>query len=85
MLPTPLLRSSKPQQDKPKGWKRDCPSIITCKTSHLMMIATIASGAAGVVTVNEIALMSVSEQWLPIESATSDCSSKGSPACERNQ
>ena len=30
MLPTPLLRSAKPQQDKPKGWKCDCPSIITC-------------------------------------------------------
>lgn len=29
MLPTPVLRSRKPQQDKPKGWKRDCPSIIT--------------------------------------------------------
>ncbi|WP_081647341.1 DUF1173 domain-containing protein [Rhizobium grahamii] len=37
------------------------------QTSHLIMIATIASAAAGVVTVNEIALMSVSEQWLPIE------------------
>ncbi len=30
MLSTPLLRSAKPQQDKPKGWKCDCPSIITC-------------------------------------------------------
>ena len=30
MLPTPVLRSPKPQQDKPKGWKRGCPSIITC-------------------------------------------------------
>ncbi len=30
MLLTPLLRSAKPQQDKPKGWKCDCPSIITC-------------------------------------------------------
>nr|WP_210296811.1 DUF1173 domain-containing protein [Rhizobium sp. BK399] len=39
------------------------------ETSHLMMIATIASGDAGILTVNEIALMSVSEQWLPIESA----------------
>ncbi|QYA17382.1 DUF1173 domain-containing protein [Rhizobium sp. AB2/73] len=34
---------------------------------HLMMIATIESGAAGLITINEIALMTVTEQWLPVE------------------
>ncbi len=36
---------------------------------HLMLIATIGSGKAGIVTIDEIALMCVSEQWLPIENA----------------
>ncbi|PWE53677.1 hypothetical protein DEM27_24360 [Metarhizobium album] len=37
--------------------------------SHLMAIMTIGGTAAGIVTVNEIALMTVTEQWLPIENA----------------
>ena len=37
--------------------------------SHLMMIATIGGGSAGVIGINEIALMTVTEQWLPIETA----------------
>lgn len=37
--------------------------------SHLMAIMTIGGTPAGVVTVNEIALMTVTEQWLPIENA----------------
>ena len=36
---------------------------------HLMLIATIGSSKAGIVTIDEIALMCVSEQWLPIEDA----------------
>ena len=37
------------------------------EASHLMMIATIGSGPSGIIAVNEIALMTVTEQWLPIE------------------
>ena len=39
------------------------------ESSHLIAIATIAGHPSGVVTVNEIALMVVTEQWLPIENA----------------
>ncbi|MDK4741357.1 DUF1173 domain-containing protein [Rhizobium sp. CNPSo 3464] len=39
------------------------------ETSHLIAIATIAGSPSGVVTINEIALMTVTEQWLPIENA----------------
>lgn len=39
------------------------------EASHLMMIATIGGGPAGIITINEIALMTVTEQWLPIEDA----------------
>jgi hypothetical protein len=39
------------------------------ETSHMMAIMTIAGTAAGIVTVNEIAVMTVTEQWLPIENA----------------
>ncbi len=41
MLPTPVLRSAKPQQDKPKGWKCDCPSIFT----GISVIRSIGGGA----------------------------------------
>ncbi|WP_183940337.1 DUF1173 domain-containing protein [Rhizobium paranaense] len=37
------------------------------ETSHLIAIATMGGNPSGVVTVNEIALMVVTEQWLPIE------------------
>ena len=37
------------------------------EASHLMVIATIGSGPAGIITVDEIALMTVTEQWLPME------------------
>ncbi|MGO4485437.1 DUF1173 domain-containing protein [Rhizobium pisi] len=36
---------------------------------HLIAIATIEAGSAGLVTINEIALMTVTEQWLPVENA----------------
>jgi hypothetical protein len=36
---------------------------------HMIAIATIEGTAAGLVRINEIALMTVTEQWLPIESA----------------
>ncbi|MBP1848275.1 hypothetical protein J2046_006566 [Rhizobium petrolearium] len=36
---------------------------------HLMTIATIESSAGGLVTIDEIALMTVTEQWLPVETA----------------
>ncbi|CDN57708.1 Conserved predicted protein (plasmid) [Neorhizobium galegae bv. officinalis bv. officinalis str. HAMBI 1141] len=39
------------------------------ETSHLMAIMTIGGTPAGITTINEIALMAVTEQWLPIESA----------------
>ncbi|MCQ1855470.1 DUF1173 domain-containing protein [Neorhizobium galegae] len=39
------------------------------ETSHLMAIMTIGGTPAGIATVNEIALMAVTEHWLPIESA----------------
>ncbi|NLS07125.1 DUF1173 domain-containing protein [Rhizobium sp. P32RR-XVIII] len=39
------------------------------EASHLMMIATIGGDPAGIIAVNEIALMAVTEQWLPIEDA----------------
>jgi hypothetical protein len=37
--------------------------------SHLIAIMTIGGTPAGIVTVNEIAVMTVTEQWLPIENA----------------
>lgn len=39
------------------------------EASHLMAITTIGGTSAGIVTVNEIAVMTVTEQWLPIENA----------------
>lgn len=39
------------------------------ETSHLMAIMTIGGTSAGIVIVNEIVLMTVTEQWLPIENA----------------
>jgi hypothetical protein len=39
------------------------------ESSHLVMIATIDCGPAGVIAIDEIALMCVSEHWLPIENA----------------
>lgn len=39
------------------------------QSSHLVMIATIGSGPAGIVAVDEVALMSVTEHWLPVENA----------------
>ncbi|MCP2138655.1 hypothetical protein J2S28_005779 [Rhizobium sp. SLBN-94] len=36
---------------------------------HLMAIATIEVNPAGIVVINEIAIMTVTEQWLPIENA----------------
>lgn len=38
-------------------------------TLHLIAIATIEGTASGLVTINEISLMTVTEQWLPIENA----------------
>ncbi|WP_117196086.1 DUF1173 domain-containing protein [Rhizobium terrae] len=38
-------------------------------TSHLMAIMTVGGTSAGVATVNEVALMTVTEHWLPIENA----------------
>ncbi|CDZ55602.1 DUF1173 family protein [Neorhizobium galegae] len=38
-------------------------------TSHLMAIMTIGGSPAGITTIHEIALMAVTEQWLPVESA----------------
>jgi hypothetical protein len=38
-------------------------------TSHLMAIMTIGGTPAGITTIHEIALMAVTEHWLPIESA----------------
>ena len=35
---------------------------------HLMVIATIGGSPSGTVTAHEIALMTVTEQWLPVES-----------------
>ncbi|WP_431323439.1 DUF1173 domain-containing protein [Rhizobium sp. YTU87027] len=35
---------------------------------HLMVIATIGRTPSGIVTAHEIALMTVTEQWLPVES-----------------
>ncbi len=37
------------------------------ETSHLVMISTIRGNSAGQIVFEEIALMSVTEQWLPIE------------------
>lgn len=37
--------------------------------SHLIAIATIEASAAGLVMINEIAIMTVTGQWLPIENA----------------
>lgn len=34
---------------------------------HLIAITTIEAGSAGLVTINEIALMTVTDQWLPVE------------------
>ncbi|APO70638.1 hypothetical protein IE4872_PD00095 (plasmid) [Rhizobium gallicum] len=39
------------------------------ENSHLVAIATIEGAAAGFVSINEIALMTVTEHWLPIEDA----------------
>ncbi|MBW6425432.1 DUF1173 domain-containing protein [Rhizobium sp. XQZ8] len=39
------------------------------EASHLMAIMTIGGTPAGITTINEIALMTVTEQWLPIENA----------------
>lgn len=39
------------------------------ETSHLMAIMTISGTPAGIATVNEIALMTVTEHWLPVENA----------------
>jgi|UPI00068FF44E hypothetical protein len=36
---------------------------------HLIAITTIEAGSAGLMTINEIALMAVTEHWLPIENA----------------
>jgi hypothetical protein len=36
---------------------------------HLMTIVTVGGNPAGLITVNEIALMTVTAQWLPIEDA----------------
>ncbi|CAN7740360.1 DUF1173 domain-containing protein [Rhizobium sp. LjRoot258] len=36
-------------------------------TCHLIAIATIGASASGAIAVNEIALMVVTEQWLPVE------------------
>ncbi len=38
------------------------------ETSHLIMIATFGTAPSGISNIEEIALMTVSEQWLPIES-----------------
>ncbi|MBY3101294.1 DUF1173 domain-containing protein [Rhizobium laguerreae] len=38
-------------------------------TPHLMAIMTIGGSPAGITTIHEIALMVVTEQWLPIENA----------------
>ena len=39
------------------------------ETSHLIAIMTIGGTSAGIATVNEIAVMTVTEHWLPIENA----------------
>lgn len=36
--------------------------------SHLMMIATFGTAPSGISSVDEIALMTVTEQWIPVES-----------------
>jgi hypothetical protein len=38
------------------------------ETSHLIAVMTIGAAASGLMTINEIALMTVTGEWLPIES-----------------
>jgi hypothetical protein len=41
----------------------------SAEASHLVVIMTIGGTPAGIATVNEIALMTVTEHWLPVENA----------------
>lgn len=41
-------------------------------TAHLMAIMTIGAAASGMTTIHEIALMTVTGEWLPVESVYED-------------